>query len=81
MDKTVTRADVHIGILRAIVDSNSSYFMTKKLAQFIIDNQNPKDEVCSLSSLMYICQKIFEEDPSTLIRMIEVVLDYEISTD
>ena len=74
MNEAVTRADVHIGILRALIDRDNTHLNTKKLAQFIVDNQNRNDEVCMLSSLMYICQQIFEEDLATMIKMVQVVV-------
>ena len=74
MNEAVTRADLHIGILRALIDRDSTHLNTKRLAQFIVDNYNMNDEICMLSSLMYICQQIFEEDLATMIKMVQVVV-------
>ena len=74
MNENVTRADIHIGILRTLINSDSSHPTTKKLAQFILDNYNEEDEVDTLASFLYICQKIFGGDIETLSKMNMVVL-------
>ena len=74
MNEAVTRADIHIGILRALIDRDSTHLTTKRLAQFIINNHNTNNEVSMLGSLMYICQTIFEEDLATMLKMVQVVV-------
>lgn len=73
MKEEITRADINIGILRALIADSNRTPTTVALAQFILDNISG-DETQILGSFLYICQKMFESDPDTLIRMNIVVL-------
>jgi hypothetical protein len=71
--KGVSHGDLHIGVLRSLYNNSESSNPLKELIEFILQDVN-FNEVNRLSSLLFLCQKIFEADPLTLCKMQEQVI-------
>ena len=72
----ITNGDKTIGILRNIMNNRKLSPTTRELAEFILMDIDMTKDINRVSSLMVICQFIFESHPYSLVMMNAIVLKH-----
>lgn len=69
----VTNGDKLIGSLRSILLDETASEPTRELVNFILKDLDVTRHRHRLGSLMVVCQRIFEDSPESLMKMILMV--------
>lgn len=71
----VRNGDRIIQILQEIVETPGISKTSKELAEYILEDSDFTNKINRPSSLMFICQRIFESHPEALIQMNKMILE------
>lgn len=68
------RYDIHIGVFREILNRPNCTKSSKELIEFILEDVD-MSRLNRMSALLFLCQRIFEEDTDTFLEMQRRVIE------